>query len=130
MIETEALILHDEQGRRYAVARAAAEPLFDFQGEIERIVCAVARAAGVTPAQIRSHRRCRVFARPRQIACWLAERHTTHSYPEIARRFGGRDHTTIMHAVRAVDARIAAGDPETLEIVERAEAEITKGDAA
>ncbi len=66
-------------------------------------------------------RRHRTIARPRQIAMYLAKQLTSRSLPEIGRRFGGRDHTTVMHAVkridelRAVDNQIA----EDLELLRR-----------
>ena len=43
------------------------------------------------------------MARPRQVAMYLAKQLTTRSLPEIGRKFGGRDHTTVMHAVRKVE---------------------------
>ena len=46
--------------------------------------------------------RNRSIARPRQAAMWLAKQLTTRSLPDIGRRFGGRDHTTVLHAVRKV----------------------------
>ena len=48
-------------------------------------------------------KRVRTFARPRQIAMYLAKQLTTRSLPEIGRRFGGRDHTTVMHGVRRIE---------------------------
>ncbi|EHI48474.1 chromosomal replication initiator protein DnaA [SAR116 cluster alpha proteobacterium HIMB100] len=54
-------------------------------------------------ADMFSARRSRQIARPRQIAMYLAKNLTSLSYPEIGRRFGNRDHTTIMHAVRKVE---------------------------
>jgi chromosomal replication initiator protein len=48
-------------------------------------------------------KRVRTIARPRQIAMYLAKQLTSRSLPEIGRRFGGRDHTTIMHGVRKVE---------------------------
>ncbi len=48
-------------------------------------------------------RRNRVFARPRQVAMYLAKELTERSLPEIARKFGGRDHTTIMHGIRKIE---------------------------
>lgn len=48
-------------------------------------------------------KRVRNFARPRQVAMWLCKRLTNRSLPEIGRRFGGRDHTTVMHGVRKID---------------------------
>jgi chromosomal replication initiator protein len=50
-----------------------------------------------------SARRARAVARPRQIAMYLSKQLTSRSLPEIGRKFGGRDHTTVMHAVRKVE---------------------------
>ena len=50
-----------------------------------------------------SERRARAVARPRQVAMWLAKQITTRSLPDIGRRFGGRDHTTVLHAVRRIE---------------------------
>ncbi len=67
-------------------------------------------------------KRVRIIARPRQVAMYLAKHLTSRSLPEIGRRFGGRDHTTVMHGVRrieelkAVDNQIA----EDLELLRRA----------
>ena len=49
-----------------------------------------------------SARRSRIITRPRQIAMYLAKNLTTRSLPEIGRKFGGRDHTTVIHAIRKV----------------------------
>ena len=54
-------------------------------------------------ADMFSQRRTRAIARPRQVAMWLARELTTHSLPEIGDAFGGRDHTTVMHACRTVN---------------------------
>ena len=50
-----------------------------------------------------SPRRARDIVRPRQIAMYLCKQLTTRSLPEIGRKFGGRDHTTVIHAVRQID---------------------------
>ena len=50
-----------------------------------------------------SSRRLRSFARPRQVAMYLSKKLTTRSLPEIGRKFGGRDHTTVIHAVKKID---------------------------
>ena len=47
--------------------------------------------------------RVRCIARPRQAAMWLCREMTTRSYPDIGKRFGGRDHTTAIHAKRKID---------------------------
>ncbi|MBU0643248.1 MAG: chromosomal replication initiator protein DnaA, partial [Alphaproteobacteria bacterium] len=48
-------------------------------------------------------KRVRSIARPRQVAMYLAKQLTSRSLPEIGRRFGGRDHTTVMHGVRRIE---------------------------
>ena len=58
-----------------------------------------------------SPRRAREVARPRQIAMYLAKQLTQRSLPEIGRRFGGRDHTTVIHAVRRIE-ELRAADAE------------------
>ncbi|KQU55938.1 chromosomal replication initiator DnaA [Sphingomonas sp. Leaf339] len=55
------------------------------------------------PLDMVSARRSRVVARPRQIAMYLSKRLTTRSLPEIGRKFGGRDHSTVIHAVRKIE---------------------------
>ena len=55
------------------------------------------------PLDLVSARRSRAVARPRQIAMYLAKRLTTRSLPEIGRKFGGRDHSTVIHAVRKIE---------------------------
>jgi len=57
----------------------------------------------IEPAEMRSKRRARVVARPRQIAMYLAKKMTPRSLPEIGRIFGGRDHSTVIHAVRTIE---------------------------
>jgi chromosomal replication initiator protein len=52
-------------------------------------------------------RRSRAVVRPRQAAMFLAKTLTTRSYPDIGRRFGGRDHTTVLHAVRVIEKLVA-----------------------
>jgi chromosomal replication initiator protein len=54
-------------------------------------------------ADLLSERRTRAVARPRHVAMYLAKQLTTRSYPDIGRRFGGRDHTTVLHAVKRIE---------------------------
>jgi chromosomal replication initiator protein len=63
----------------------------------------VAAHFNIRVADMSSARRARSVARPRQVAMYLAKQLTSRSLPEIGRRFGGRDHTTVMHAVRKVE---------------------------
>jgi chromosomal replication initiator protein len=71
---------------------------------IDDIQKATAEHYGMKQADLLSERRNRAIARPRQAAMWLAKQLTTRSLPDIGRRFGGRDHTTVLHAVRRIEA--------------------------
>lgn len=73
---------------------------------IEGIQKQVAEHFNIRVTDMFSARRSRQIVRPRQIAMFLAKNLTSLSYPEIGRRFGNRDHTTIMHAVRKVEELI------------------------
>ena len=64
----------------------------------------VARFFRIPLIEMKSARRSREVARPRQIAMYLAKKLTTQSLPEIGRRFGGRDHTTVIHAIKRVES--------------------------
>ncbi len=75
----------------------------DRRVTIEDIQKRVAAHFNVRHADMFSERRSRSVARPRQIAMYLAKQLTQRSLPEIGRKFGGRDHTTVMHAVRKVE---------------------------
>lgn len=70
---------------------------------IDEIQRRVAEHFRIKPADMVSARRAREVARPRQVAMYLAKRLTPRSLPEIGRRFGGRDHTTVMHAVKRIE---------------------------
>src|SRR5690606_26440704 len=70
---------------------------------IEEIQRRVAEYYNVRLADMLSARRARAVARPRQVAMYLAKQLTSRSLPEIGRKFGGRDHTTVIHAVRKID---------------------------
>ncbi|QLF69179.1 chromosomal replication initiator protein DnaA [Peteryoungia desertarenae] len=73
---------------------------------IEDIQRIVARHYNVSRQELVSNRRTRVIVKPRQIAMYLSKTLTPRSFPEIGRRFGGRDHTTVLHAVRKIEELI------------------------
>ncbi len=73
---------------------------------IEDIQRVVARQYNVSRADLLSSRRTANVVRPRQVAMYLAKVLTLRSLPEIGRRFGGRDHTTVLHAVRKIEALV------------------------
>ena len=88
---------------------------------IEDIQKRVAEHYNIRLADMHSPRRARSVARPRQVAMYLAKQLTTRSLPEIGRKFGGRDHTTVMHAVRKID-ELRAADPglsEDIDLLKR-----------
>jgi len=90
-LETTQEVLHD-------LLRAS-----DRRITIEEIQKKVAEHFNIKLAEMSSARRSRLVARPRQVAMYLAKQLTSRSLPEIGRKFGGRDHTTVMHAVKKVE---------------------------
>jgi chromosomal replication initiator protein len=89
---------------------------------IDEIQRKVAEHYNIRLSDMHSARRARQVARPRQIAMYLAKQLTARSLPEIGRKFGGRDHTTVMHAVRKIE-ELSNGDAsfaQDVEILRRA----------
>jgi len=84
---------------------------------IEDIQRVVARQYNVSRADLLSSRRTANVVRPRQVAMYLSKVLTLRSLPEIGRRFGGRDHTTVLHAVRKIEA-LASNDAALAEEIE------------
>jgi chromosomal replication initiator protein len=78
---------------------------------IDEIQTRVSEHYRIRKAEMTSARRAREVARPRQVAMYLSKQLTPRSLPEIGRRFGGRDHTTVIHAVRQIE-KLRAQDPE------------------
>ncbi|MBU8544600.1 MULTISPECIES: chromosomal replication initiator protein DnaA [Roseomonadaceae] len=89
----------------------------DRRVTIEEIQKRVAEHYNIRLTDMSSPRRARAVARPRQVAMYLAKQLTSRSLPEIGRRFGGRDHTTVMHAVSRV-AELMQADSAFAEDVE------------
>ncbi|EDX78926.1 MAG: chromosomal replication initiator protein DnaA [Alphaproteobacteria bacterium] len=77
---------------------------------VDEIQKTVADHFNLKQADLLSERRTRSVARPRQMAMYLCKQHTTRSYPDIGRRFGGRDHTTVLHGVRKIEELMAQDD--------------------
>ena len=76
---------------------------------IDEIQTQVAEHYRIRKAEMTSARRAREVARPRQVAMYLSKQLTPKSLPDIGRRFGGRDHTTVIHAVKQIE-RLRASD--------------------
>ena len=108
-LETAQEVLHD-------ILRA-----HDRKVTIEEIQKKVAEHYNIRQTEMTSARRARAVARPRQVAMYLSKQLTTRSLPEIGRKFGNRDHTTVMHAVSRVNELMQAdGDfAEGVELLRR-----------
>ncbi|MBW7921863.1 MAG: chromosomal replication initiator protein DnaA [Rubellimicrobium sp.] len=94
----------------------------DRKVSIEEIQRRVSEHFNIRLSDLIGPKRLRSYARPRQIAMYLAKTLTNRSLPEIGRRFGGRDHTTIMHGVRRIeDLMVSDGQvADDLELLRRA----------
>jgi chromosomal replication initiator protein len=122
------LLAHDKLTAQPVTLEMAERELRDLirPGEpkrvrIEDIQNVVARRYNVSRADLLSSRRTMDVVRPRHVAMYLAKMLTLRSLPEIGRRFGGRDHTTVLHAVRKIDA-VIGNDPalaEEIEVIKR-----------
>jgi len=84
---------------------------------VENIQKKTAAHYKISLADMLSASRARAFARPRQVAMYLAKTLTENSLPDIGRSFGGRDHTTVMHALRQVE-KLKTADVSFAEEVE------------
>jgi chromosomal replication initiator protein len=89
------------------------QPRIPRVSEIQAVVC---ERFGLPLIEMSSRRRARGVARPRQVAMYLARELTRLSLPEIGRRFGNKDHTTVLHACRTVPV-LAAHDPEFADVL-------------
>jgi chromosomal replication initiator protein len=118
---------HTQLVRRDLTLEAAQELLQDLlrandrRVTIDEIQRRVAEHFNIKLAEMTSSRRARMVARPRQVAMYLAKQLTQRSLPEIGKRFGGRDHTTVMHAVRKIEelTRIDQALAEDVEMLHR-----------
>jgi chromosomal replication initiator protein len=108
------IIAHTQLVGRVITLESAHELLHDLLRANERHVTIdeiqkkVAEHFNIKMAEMTSARRARIVARPRQVAMYLAKQLTPRSLPEIGRKFGGRDHTTVMHAVKKIEELTAA----------------------
>jgi chromosomal replication initiator protein len=92
---------------------------------VETIQELTAEAFGLTRDELLSPSRAARLAWPRQVAMYLAREHTAETLPAIGRSFGGRNHTTVLHAYRRTAARLAT-DPEAFDFVRRLTERLTE----
>jgi len=78
---------------------------------MDAVARAVAERFGLQPAQLKQKTNAHEISRPRQIAMYLCKELTGASLPEIGRHFGGKHHTTVLHAIRKVE-ELRRSDPE------------------
>jgi chromosomal replication initiator protein len=107
------LLAHNQFSGRPVTVELADEVIRDLirpadprRIRVEDILRVVSKHYGVSRADLLSSRRTANVVRPRQIAMYLAKTLTLRSLPEIGRRFGGRDHTTVLHAVRKIEGLV------------------------
>jgi chromosomal replication initiator protein len=121
------LIAHAQLFGRPVTLETAQEVLHDIlrahdrKVTIEEIQKKVAEHFNIRQTEMTSARRARAVAIPRQVAMYLSKQLTTRSLPEIGRKFGNRDHTTVMHAVARVSEKVQTdGDfAEGVELLRR-----------
>ena len=95
----------------------------DRRVTIEEIQKRVAEHYNIRLSEMYSARRARAVARPRQVAMYLAKQLTSRSLPEIGRKFGGRDHTTVIHATSKI-ARLIREDRSVYNLVQELTARV------
>ena len=84
---------------------------------IETIQKVVANFFNLKVSDLKSHRKVKLISLPRQISMYLARKYTNSSYPEIGSKFGGKDHSTVIHAVRKIENKLEE-DPSLKSTVE------------
>ena len=107
------LVCHAQMSREPVTISVAEQALTDLVGRreprkvrIEDIQKIVSQHYNVSRSDMLSARRTRTIVLPRQIAMYIAKNVTPRSLPEIGRRFGNRDHTTVLHAVRKIEGLV------------------------
>lgn len=98
-------------------------PARGYQPPMRKIIGAVSLHYGICQTDLCSERKTADIVRPRQVAMYLARHHTTLSYPQIGRAFGGRDHTTVLHSVRRIEELMAIS-PEMRKAIEELKEEV------
>lgn len=93
------------------LAQAALKEIIHHHSKIitiEEIITKVANAFNVKPSDIKSRKKHKLYALPRQVAMYLARELTQFSYPEIGSAFGGKDHSTVIYAAKKIERRLGA----------------------
>jgi len=96
------------------------------QFQIKLVQIVISQRYGVSHFDMVSERRTATVVLPRQVACWCAKYLTGRSLPEIGRQFGGRDHTTVLHAITKID-RLRAQNEDFRATTDRDYAAVAEG---
>ena len=91
-----------------------------------RIQLVVSQHFGLRPADLKGKKRTRVIAHPRQVAMYLSRQLTDYSLPRLGEAFGGRDHTTVLHACDKIEKEMAK-DRELAMVIEQLTEKLRKG---
>lgn len=115
----------DRQPATIEVARAAlGGPSTPTRPTMDAIIRSVTEAHNVRVSELQSKKRSRSVSIPRQLCMYLARKHTDHSLVEIGGFFGGRDHTTVMHAIKTIESKLDVENDEqireSVDAIERA----------
>ena len=111
------------------VAETALSPMLQPKKvniSVDDIKREVAQFVGIKVAEMVSKRRTKNLSFPRHIAMYLCRKHTTCSYPEIGSHFGGRDHSSVIHAANVVATKVE-NDPEVRKLVDQIEKRLLEG---
>ena len=101
------ILLRMELRRSLAIQPTRVASMFGNRKIVDSIIRQVSEASGVAIIDLLSSRRTYGIVRPRQFAMYRAKTETTLSLPMIGRLFGGKDHTTVLHAVRKIESLLA-----------------------
>jgi len=93
---------------------------------VEEIQLVVSQHFGLRPADLKGKKRTRVIAHPRQVAMYLSRQLTDYSLPRLGEAFGGRDHTTVLHACDKIEKEMAK-DRELAMVIEQLTEKLRKG---
>lgn len=105
--------------KKHEIIKNQALEVIALRQKSKPIIDAAAVYYGVEILELLSSRRTLRIVIPRQVAMFVCAEYTPLSLPEIGRRFGGRDHTTVLHAHRKIKQLIADGDAEIISAVEK-----------
>ncbi len=109
---------------RPGLESSAVQKLLDQGLRREAVLTAVCNASGFTEAELRGRSRAHDIARSRQVACFLMRGQSRYSVIKIGHFLGGRDHTTILHAIKTVREKLDQGDEFTTTIYLDAKREV------